>query len=243
MTGSSLFTRCLMAAAAVAGTGSLVMFLALPLGSLTILDPGWPEPSMLGWDAGLSLLFFLQHSGMIRARFRARMALVLPERFHGVVYALASGIVLTLVILLWQTSPTSWFVIRGPALWVVRTCALLAVLVFLWSMWALRTFDPLGFGPLRAHLRRLPYRPPPFVLRGPYRWVRHPLYVCLLVLIWTGRDFTSDRLLFDLMWTAWIVMAARPEERDLLARFGETYRDYQRRVPMFVPWRRPVAQG
>jgi protein-S-isoprenylcysteine O-methyltransferase Ste14 len=63
----------------------------------------------------------------------------------------------------------------------------------------------------------------------------------MLVLIWTGSDLTSDRLLFDLLWTVWIVIGARLEEADLLARFGDTYRSYQRKTPMLIPWRAPVA--
>jgi protein-S-isoprenylcysteine O-methyltransferase Ste14 len=171
------------------------------------------------------------------------MAAVLPDRFFGAIYALASGIVLTAVVLLWQTSPTHWVMIRGPALWVARGCGLFAAAVFLWSLWALRTFDPLGFGPIRAHLRQVRYRPPPFVLRGPYRWVRHPLYACILVFIWTAPDLTSDRMLFDWLWTVWIVIGARLEEADLLARFGDTYRSYQRKIPMLIPWRGPDASG
>jgi len=75
------------------------------------------------------------------------------------------------------------------------------------------------------------------MVRGPYRWVWHPLYLCVLVLIWASLELTADRLLFNVLWTAWMVVGAILEERDLLADFGEVYRDYQRKVPMLIPWR------
>ena len=81
----------------------------------------------------------------------------------------------------------------------------------------------------------------PFVVRGPYRWVRHPFYFFSLLLIWSCPDLSLDRLLHNILWSTWIVVGSVLEERDLVADFGEPYRDYQRKVPMLIPWRfRPV---
>jgi protein-S-isoprenylcysteine O-methyltransferase Ste14 len=71
--------------------------------------------------------------------------------------------------------------------------------------------------------------------------VRHPLYALAIVLFWACPDATLDRLLFAALWTAWVVLACRLEERDLTARFGEPYREYRRRVPMLVPRLRPTT--
>src|SRR5512143_1084944 len=120
MNWSSLFTRCLTAAAAVAGAGSLVALLAWPLGSLGILDTRWPEPAVLGWDAGLSLLFFLQHSGMIRPAFRARLSARVPPEWHAAIYAIASGVALSAIVFLWQPCGTSLLRLNEPARWACR---------------------------------------------------------------------------------------------------------------------------
>jgi protein-S-isoprenylcysteine O-methyltransferase Ste14 len=74
-----------------------------------------------------------------------------------------------------------------------------------------------------------------FAVRGPYRWVRHPLYLFSLVIIWSGPVFTMDRLLHNGLWTLWIVIGAIMEERDLVGCFGEAYRTYQETVPMLLP--------
>jgi protein-S-isoprenylcysteine O-methyltransferase Ste14 len=45
----------------------------------------------------------------------------------------------------------------------------------------------------------------------------------------------------SILWSAWIVLGTVLEERDLVADVGDAYREYQRRVPMLVPWRGPVS--
>ena len=79
-------------------------------------------------------------------------------------------------------------------------------------------------------------------MRGPYRWVRHPLYSAILVLFWVNPAMTSDRLLFNILWTIWIVFGTVLEERDLVREFGELYVEYKRKVPMLISWHRPAPE-
>ncbi len=90
---------------------------------------------------------------------------------------------------------------------------------------------------IRTHLRGSVAPDSGFVVRGPYRWVRHPWYAAAIVLFWSNTDLTADRLLFNLLWTVWVCVGARLEEKDLLAQFGTIYGEYRRQVPMLVPWR------
>ncbi|MHC4471200.1 MAG: methyltransferase family protein, partial [Planctomycetota bacterium] len=106
-----------------------------------------------------------------------------------------------------------------------------------WGILALGAFDAFGLGTIRDYLKGSRTPPLPFTIRGPYRWVRHPLYFFFLVMFWSHPDLTSDRLLFNGLWTVWMIVGTVLEERDLVTAFGETYRDYQRRVPMLIPWR------
>ena len=87
--------------------------------------------------------------------------------------------------------------------------------------------------------------PPPaagFVARGLYRYVRHPLYLFTLLLIWGTSRLSTDRLLFNVLWTAWIVVGTKLEERDLLVDFGPAYRRYQAQVPMLIPSLRSLGR-
>lgn len=67
--------------------------------------------------------------------------------------------------------------------------------------------------------------------------------VFMLVLIWSSPHVTTDRLLFSITWTLWVILGTCLEERDLVAESGETYRQYQKTVPMLIPWRGPVGRG
>jgi len=233
-----------IALAGLLGGGSLLLFVAfLVMGPFTLVRFDASEAQALIWDGFLSLLFFVQHSGMTRAPFRARLASALPRHYHAAVYAIASGTILAGVVLLWQTSPTVLFRIERLLQWLPRAVSLLAIAGFIWAILALRTFDPFGRVPIMVDLRGKQLRAPEFVLRGPYFWVRHPLYFFMLVLIWSAPEVSADRLLFNLLWTSWIVLASYLEERDLVAEFGESYRRYQKTVPMLLPWRGPVGRA
>ena len=75
------------------------------------------------------------------------------------------------------------------------------------------------------------------VLNGPYRWVRHPFYdsaalvvlaVSLIVANWFL--FVAGAVVFGLL-----VIRTRTEEENLVARFGDNYREYMKRTGRFLP--------
>jgi protein-S-isoprenylcysteine O-methyltransferase Ste14 len=229
-----------MILAVVMGGGSLLLFgVFLIIGPITIVRFDASEYQVLLWDGLLSILFFIQHSGMIRTSFHNRLAPIIPRHYHPSTYAIASGIALTAVVLLWQPSQTVIYQTKGLVRLLARAISVLAIIGFSWGVRALGNFDTFGLVPIKVHLRSKQLRPPNFVLRGPYLWIRHPLYFFMLVLIWSAPDVSLDRLLFNVLWTLWIVVGSYLEERDLVAEFGERYRDYQKTVPMLFPWRSP----
>jgi protein-S-isoprenylcysteine O-methyltransferase Ste14 len=230
----------IMALAVVIGGRSLLLFgIFLIIRPVTIVRFYASEHQVLLWNGLLSILFFVQHSGMIRASFRTRLAPVIPRHYHPSTYAIASGIALAAVVLLWQPSQMVLYHAEGLLRLLARTISVLAIVGFSWGVRALGNFDTFGLVPIRVHLRDKQLRPPNFVLRGPYLWIRHPLYFFMIVLIWSAPDVSSDRLLFNALWTVWIILGSYLEERDLVAEFGERYRQYQKAVPMLLPWRFP----
>jgi methanethiol S-methyltransferase len=237
---TKLLDYTLIVLAVVFGIGSILLLIAK--GSSPFMHFGWSEVNILLWDTFLSFVFFAQHSGMVRRGFRRRLTAVVDPRYHGAIYSIASGIALSIVVIFWQRSETNLLILQGIPRLIATLCSVLAVIVFVLSFVALRTFDMLGIGPIRAQLRATDYQPTPFIIRGPYRWVRHPLYFCVLVMFWANPDVTVDRLLFNVLWTGWVYVGTLLEERDLTNEFGDVYLRYRKAVPMLIPWRGPVAK-
>jgi methanethiol S-methyltransferase len=241
MTRGKRIGYALMVLSIACGAGSLALFAARPIGVLSV-RLHWPESLLLPWDALLSFAFFLQHSGMVRAGFQARLSAVIPPAYHRAIYSIASGIALAGVVLLWQPSSIHLLVLGGAYRWVARVAVLLAIGVFIWGAVAVRDLDFFGLKSIRSYLQHSAPHEPVFLVRGPYRWVRHPWYFGVLVLIWSCTDVTADRLLFNVLWTAWVCVGTKLEERDLMVEFGDAYARYRQKVPMLIPWRGPIGE-
>jgi protein-S-isoprenylcysteine O-methyltransferase Ste14 len=224
------------------GGGSLFLFaLFLFLGSLDLINLGLDAVMALGIDAGLSLAFFVQHSVMIRQSFRRHLARILSEKYHAPLYTMVSGVFLLGVVFFWQSLDYQVLTLTGWLRWAARFIFFVALAGFFWGVLSLGFFDPFGLKPFLPDRLALPAQPQGLVVRGPYLWVRHPLYFCVILLIWSCPDLSVDRLLFNILWTSWIIIGALLEERDLVATFGQAYRDYQQQVPMLLPFRPPPS--
>jgi methanethiol S-methyltransferase len=122
--------------------------------------------------------------------------------------------------------------------------SLLALAGFIWGVRSLGSFNMFGAVPIVRLLKGAEApEPMALVIRGFYRWVRHPLYFSCLMAIWAATDITADRLLYNIMWTGWIIIGTMLEERDLVATFGTSYQAYQAKVPMLIPWHIGPAKG
>jgi hypothetical protein len=107
--------------------------------------------ALLCWDAFLLLLFFLQHSGMVRRGLRASLAPLVPPWSYPAVYCIASSIVLAAVVLFWQATDRHLLVFEGLTLLIVNGVCLFAVIFFFWGAFALKGFDrsaSLRFAPI-----------------------------------------------------------------------------------------------
>ena len=203
-----------------------------------------PLPIAVAIDLVLLGLFAVQHSGMARPAFKRWWTRIVPASIERSTYVLVSS--LTLAVLLWQWRPLPpllWNVDNEIARIALHGLSALGWLLLLSSTFLINHFDLFGLRQVWFHARQRQAVDGPFVTRAFYRIVRHPLMLGFLIAFWATPTMSLGHLLFALMTTTYIVIAVKfLEERDLVAQFGDTYRDYQRRVPMLLPWtkRRPV---
>jgi protein-S-isoprenylcysteine O-methyltransferase Ste14 len=214
------------------------------------IDSG-PEgsiPAALAVDSALLALFALQHSIMARPWFKRLWTRIVWEPVERSTYVLFSSLALLLVF--WQWRPIGgivWTVQGGIARTIVMGLYAAGLLIVLFSTFLLNHFDLVGLRQVYLSLAGRSYTNLEFRTPFFYRYVRHPLYVGWLLTFWSTTVMTAAHVFFAAMTTAYIVMAIRFEEADLITIHGEKYLRYRNQVPMIVPAfgvkRMPEAAG
>ena len=225
------------------GVGSFVVFGRFLGGmGLGIFQFGLSPLAAAFFDAALCLIFFIQHSGMVRRSFRKWSERWIPSWLSRALYTFASAFALALLCVLWQPVDATPLILDGPLNLLLRGASLLALLSFVWAFISIEGFDAFGTGDVLARFRHRSRPPIPLAVNGPYRWVRHPFYFLVVVMLWASPVISGDRLLLNVLFTIWIVLGARWEERDLIVQYRDAYRRYQAEVPMLMPCRLPAAR-
>jgi protein-S-isoprenylcysteine O-methyltransferase Ste14 len=73
---------------------------------------------------------------------------------------------------------------------------------------------------------------------GMNRFVRHPLYFSTLIVVWgvlllqPTREYMGVAVII----TIYLIVGTKLEEKKLLEIFGQEYRNYQKQVPMLIPF-------
>jgi protein-S-isoprenylcysteine O-methyltransferase Ste14 len=186
-------------------------------------------------DVGLLLLFAIQHSVMARRGFKNLITRVVPVELERSTYVLASSVALLLLFWKWQPlGGTVWTVENSAGRGVLYAGYAFGWLLVLAATFAINHFDLFGLRQVWLHLQGQPQQKLRFTTPLFYRVVRHPLYVGWLCVFWITPTMTATHLFFAAVTTAYILVAIRFEERDLLREHPE-YAEYRRHVPMIVP--------
>jgi protein-S-isoprenylcysteine O-methyltransferase Ste14 len=187
-------------------------------------------------DAGLLGLFAVQHSVMARPGFKRLWTRIVPRDIERSTFVLFASVALALLCWQWRPLPQSVWLIEDPiaarALLVVSWCGwgLVLLSTFLISHFHLFGLSQ-GFGRLLG--RQLPE--PEFVAPFLYKWLRHPIYAGFILAFWAAPRMSLGHLFFAVATTGYIFVGIWLEERDLIAYFGDRYRQYRATVGMLVP--------
>ncbi|MHB8205300.1 MAG: hypothetical protein ACYDHG_16570, partial [Desulfomonilaceae bacterium] len=181
--------RLLIIVTNILGNLSLLAFLVFVfMGSLDVIRLNIGEVEALLLNSFLSIAFFVQHSGMVRKSFKRWSTPLIRENYSGVVFSIASSLLLLLLMVLWQKSNFMIASAHGDLRWLLRLIFGLALLGFLWGARSLGSLDTFGTEGMRRNVEGKTTKPTRLLIRGPYRWIRHPLYLFCIVMIWSCPD-------------------------------------------------------
>jgi protein-S-isoprenylcysteine O-methyltransferase Ste14 len=187
-------------------------------------------------DVILISLFGLQHSAMARPAFKRWWTRIVPPQMERSVYVLSASIMLMILFLGWRPIDTIVWNVTNPifrdVLWLLFWAGWLTVLI---STFLINHFELFGLQQAWFHVRGRQGQPPE--MREPllYRFVRHPMMLGFFFAFWAAPEMTAGHLLLAAGLSAYILIALRYEERDLVGVFGPDYENYRGRVGMLLP--------
>ena len=215
-------------------TGNLIVPRSVDIGPAA----SWTQAVVT--DLLLLALFGVQHSVMARRGFKQWWTRVVPPAVERSTFLVATCFALALLYGLWRPipEPLVWRVGHPVAVALLWAAFGLGWLVLLVSTFLINHFELFGLHQVYARFTGRAMPDPRFTTPLLYRYVRHPIYLGLLLGLWSAPVMTAGRLLFALGCSAYILVGIWFEERDLVAQFGERYRRYRAQVGMLLPFRR-----
>lgn len=181
--------------------------------------------------AGFAILMPIGVYHRLKSRTGEKLDRRQEGRFIQVTLRLA-GIVGWLGMMAYLINPASmaWAAVPLPAWLRWAGVGLLAAagVLFIW------TFRSLGKNLTDTVVTRQDHT---LVTTGPYRWVRHPFYTSAALMIPASSLVAANWFFFATGCVVFLlpVIRTRKEEENLIARFGDDYRNYMRRTGRFVP--------
>ncbi|WP_244424554.1 methanethiol S-methyltransferase [Methylobacterium nodulans] len=189
-------------------------------------------------DMLLLSLFAVQHSLMARPFFKRWWLKVIPAPVERSTYVLCASSALLLLFWQWRPLPAEVFSVQTSPF----DAALIGLSLFGWGLALVSTFlishfELFGLRQVYMNFIGRDAQDNTFKITGLYNVVRHPIYLGFIIAFWATPQMTVGRLLFALVTTAYIMVGIAHEEKDLIAKHGDQYRQYKRQVAMLFPFR------
>jgi methanethiol S-methyltransferase len=195
-----------------------------------VLGDADPPSARTLWSAtainvALFGLFAGHHSVFARDAIKQRLVRLIPSRLERSCYVWVSSLLLLAVLSMWQLVEGTVYRVEGATRWLLYAVQLAGVYLTLRAAGAI---DPLEL----AGIRQATDETPPLAFRtdGLFGLVRHPIYLGWILMVFGAPVMTTNRLLFAVISSIYLIVAIPWEETSLVSAFGERYRAYQAEV-------------
>ena len=195
------------------------------------------EFSGLQWSINIALflLFALPHSLLSRGSGRRFLNRISSPEAERPIYVLISGLTLCALAFAWQSGGELIWNHEGALLLSARILQALGLLLASWAALVSGGGHLLGLPQLKALEKGTSAPSQEFVALPPYRWVRQPINLGILMFMAGAPEATADRLFLFAGTAIWILLCAPYEERDSEITFGSAYLEYRSRTPRWLP--------
>jgi protein-S-isoprenylcysteine O-methyltransferase Ste14 len=183
-------------------------------------------------------LFAIQHTIMARPAFKKWLTRFISPAIERSLFVLLSSLALLLLYWKWQPITTDvWLVTNEIARWVLIGVFVAGWLIVFLSTFMINHFELFGLQQIFENLKNKQTGNPKFQTRFLYKLVRHPIMLGFIIAFWATPHMTVGHLLFAIITTVYILIAVKfLEEKDLRDAIGPKYEEYQKKVPMIVPF-------
>lgn len=178
------------------------------------------------------VLYYALHSLLAANSVKQALQKVIPPKYYRIFYNLTAVILLVGIAGLFLTITQTLLLIL-PA-WLRIMTLIVSGLGLLVVALAMRNYNLREF----AGLETQDLAQNDLQIKGLNSWVRHPLYLGILIMVWgLFLSFATDLILATAVISSlYIPVGIYFEEKKLIAEFGEAYLQYRKEVKMLIPF-------
>ena len=186
------------------------------------------------------------HSYLISIRFTNLLTRLLKNyySFFRIFYIVISFVLLVPLIKYTASRDNEIIITYNSTFTIIRYVIMTgALLMFFWAFFF--NYDSLSFFGIRQALSfgktKETNRSDKLKRKGLLGITRHPMYLALLIFLWS-QTFRMTDIVVNTVLTIYVIIGTLLEEKKLILEFGETYIKYQNEVPMLIPFTKKIPK-
>jgi protein-S-isoprenylcysteine O-methyltransferase Ste14 len=183
-------------------------------------------------------LFVIQHSIMARPAFKKWFTSIISPAIERSTFVLLTSLILLLIFWQWQPLTTVVWKVENETVAIILTGVFFFgwLVVFL-STFMINHFELFGLKQIFDNLKNKQPQPHVLQVKFFYKIVRHPIMLGFIIAFWATPLMTVGHLIFAIGTTIYIILSVKfLEEKDLRNYIGKEYEEYQKKVPMLIPF-------